>query len=329
MSSKPQDIQTYWGAFADRLSPALFEEPSIIEAPAKLNLRLKVLGRRADGYHFLSMLNASLSLRDVITVSLRRELGCEVSVQSERFVDIASKDNLVTKAFTEFWRVMGCEQSPVGLVARVAKLIPIGAGLGGGSSDAGAVLRYLEQSFREPLERFLNLSPGEFNERMMRAATKVGADVPYAFSGGVSWVTGIGEVVKQLGARRLWVGKVLVAVPAEPVPTIPFYDFFRKQHPVLPDFRDDALEQAVHQGFEELPLELLENDFESDIVCMVPAVGRALEISREFFPKSSSVTGSGSAVFSLVPHGQQASVRGYCKAMEAAGVNVYSTELLV
>lgn len=315
-------------SICDALDPVLNAGAHDLLAPAKLNLRLKVLGRRPDGYHLLSMLNVSSTLQDVLSVSLTREVKCSISLASKESVNIATSDNSVTRIFTEYWREFGLDELPLGFSATLTKQIPIGAGLGGGSSDAGAMLRFLTKCSGRVICEALGLSTHEFEQRVMYVALRVGADVPYAYTGGVCWVTGIGEVVRKLDTHPVWPGDVLITVPPAPVATAAFYQFFREQHPAIAPSCDEQMEALVRSGKVQISPDLLQNDFERDVCTLVPAVGTALRCARDFFPQSSSLTGSGSAIFSLVGPEDSGRIEPYCVEAERERMTVHRVRLL-
>lgn len=296
--------ETVKGKLLDRLRDVALVNPlksEIVHAPAKLNLRLKVLGRRADGYHLLSMLNATTTLRDDIRFAVVSSEGCHIRVQPALAVDAPNDDNLIAKAFRAFWRAFEVEQPPIGLDVQLVKKIPVGGGLGGGSSDAGATLRFLKEKFGTTIKECLSLSDSEFERRLMAEAVRCGADVPYAYHGGWCWVRGIGEQVRSASVRSLWPGKVVIAIPPKPVATVAFYEFYRQRHPSLPSLRDDeAMARFVENPCSENIVGVLANDFERDVVSFLPEVGEGLAIARQIFPHTTSLTGSGSAFFSLV-----------------------------
>lgn len=310
-----------------RVVRALPERSWSFSAPAKINLRLKVTGRRGDGYHYLSMLNMSCSLRDELSVSLREQPGISVAVDLASLATMPQADNLVAKAYREFWRVFGCAEDGPGLAVSIAKRIPVGGGLGGGSSDAGAMLRFLAATFGEVIKDHLSLANDDFEARVMGAALACGADVPYAYRGGVSWVTGIGEQVTPLPIARVWEGPVLISVPAKPVPTVEFYRAYRERHPRVESSPDRLMEECSQQVSEVDLRELARNDFEEVARELVPEVGQALTLAREFF-SITTMTGSGSAIVSLVDAGgESAAIEQYMRKAVASGVVVHQVSL--
>jgi len=298
-----------------------------VSAPAKINLRLRVLGRRSDGYHLLSMLNTTCSLSDDVVVSFGVGRESSAVMNPDDITPIPCAENLALRAHSKFWLAFGCTEPPVDIHVRITKRIPVGGGLGGGSSDAGAVLRILSQVFGAMLRTVLDLSESEFENRMINVALGCGADVPFAYRGGVCWVTGIGEQVRMLGERTLWPGRVMLAVPSVPVPTLPFYDFYRSQHPAIVATSDPEMERLRGAPTVEVLKELLCNDFEADVRRFVPEVGRGIDCARQFFPYTTSLTGSGACFFSLVDAQGEELIPGYRRALEQENIEIHEVRL--
>ena len=163
-----------------------------VQAFAKLNLTLDVLRKRPDGYHDLRMIMQSITLADELTLE---ENGTgELRVHSDlRFLPVGEK-NLSAQAALRYWQARGLP--PQGLDIAIRKRIPVCAGMGGGSSDAAAVLRALNQRDGSPFSV----------EELARIGEQVGADVPYCVLGGTALAEGKGEVLTPLPALpRCWV----------------------------------------------------------------------------------------------------------------------------
>ncbi len=160
-----------------------------VRAPAKVNLGLRVVGRREDGYHLLESLFVPLALADELhfvfdtAPGVRLEVAATASLPADTPLPDTG-DNLVTRAVEGFCELAG--ESPR-VSIRLQKAIPIGAGLGGGSSDAGAVLRVLAARDGEG-----RVSP----EALHALATRLGADVPFFLAPRPTWVSGIGEILQ-------------------------------------------------------------------------------------------------------------------------------------
>ena len=163
-----------------------------IQAFAKLNLTLDILGKREDGYHNLRMVMQSITLADTLTLEENQGEGLRVSANL-RFLPTGEK-NLAAAAALRFWEALGRE--PEDLDIRIEKRIPVCAGMAGGSSDAAAVLRALNQRAGEPF------APKE----LARLGERVGSDVPYCVLGGTALAEGRGEVLTPLAPLpRCWV----------------------------------------------------------------------------------------------------------------------------
>ena len=163
-----------------------------IQAFAKLNLTLDILGKREDGYHDLRMVMQSITLADTLTLEENQGEGLRVSANL-RFLPTGEK-NLAAAAALRFWEALGRE--PEDLDIRIEKRIPVCAGMAGGSSDAAAVLRALNQRVGDPF------SPKE----LARLGERVGSDVPYCVLGGTALAEGRGEVLTPLAPLpRCWV----------------------------------------------------------------------------------------------------------------------------
>lgn len=154
-------------------------------APAKLNLSLKVLPKRADGFHNIESIFQKIRLCDELTVKRSASAGCSLHVQG---MDLPA-DNTVQKAYTLFTEVTQIRE---GIAVDLVKHIPSGAGMGGGSSDAAALLRALNSLF----------SAGLSQDILVKIAEKVGSDVPFFLYGDCAVVSGRGEIVRPINGRR-------------------------------------------------------------------------------------------------------------------------------
>ena len=174
-----------------------------VQACAKLNLTLDILGKRPDGYHDLCMVMQSVTLADTITLTENWGEGLRVRTNL-RFLPTGEK-NLAAAAALRFWEAR--EQEPENLDIAIEKRIPVCAGMAGGSSDAAAVLRALNARAGEPF------SPRE----LAKVGERVGSDVPYCVLGGTALAEGRGEVLTPLPPLpRCW---VVVCKPDFPVST--------------------------------------------------------------------------------------------------------------
>ena len=174
-----------------------------VKALAKLNLSLDVLGKRPDGYHDLKMVMQSITLCDTITVEDNGGQGIRVS-SNVGFLPTNEK-NLAVAAALRFYESLGREPRSIDLT--LDKSIPVCAGMAGGSSDAAAVLRALNEMEGKPYGLMELAKVGE----------KVGSDVPYCVLGTTALAEGRGEVLTTLPALpKCW---VVVCKPDFPVST--------------------------------------------------------------------------------------------------------------
>jgi 4-diphosphocytidyl-2-C-methyl-D-erythritol kinase len=163
-----------------------------IQAHAKLNLTLDVLGKRPDGYHDLRMIMQSVALADTLT--LEDNASGQLRVSTNLHFLPNNDKNLAAQAALHWWEARG--EKPRGLDITIEKRIPVCAGMAGGSSDAAAVLRALNTRERSPL------SPAE----VARIGERVGSDVPYCVLGGTALAEGRGEILTPLPPLpRCWV----------------------------------------------------------------------------------------------------------------------------
>src|SRR5262245_37915390 len=168
--------------FSERRADAL-----LVWAPAKVNLFLEVLGKRADGYHELATLMVAVSLHD--TLEFKEESSPQVQLHCDHPDLSTGSENLICRAAELLRRRAGCE---CGARIRLWKRIPMAAGLAGGSTDAAATLHGLNALWR------LGLSGTE----LAALGAELGSDVPFFFATPAAWCTGRGEQVTPLKLGR-------------------------------------------------------------------------------------------------------------------------------
>ena len=257
-----------------------------IPAYAKVNLRLDVLGRRADGYHELRTIFQAISLHDTLRLETKKEPGIDLRITgNSQLADEPGQDNLAYRAIHELAREIGFER---GIRAVLTKRIPVGRGMGGGSSDAAAALAGL-----------LRLSGKSVAmERLLEIASGLGADVPFFLQGGRALGIGRGDEIYPLPDVRRH--EVLVVSPHDiAVPTKDAYRWLS--------------EELTNAGGPTKLLQFcalcwspqggaLSNDFEAAVF---PRYPRLAAIKRELLQQGAaeaSLAGSGSAVFGIYQH---------------------------
>lgn len=246
-----------------------------VEAPAKLNLHLRVTGRRPDGYHELVSVMVPIDLADRIEIRPASE-GIELACTGRSVA--GGEENLVWRAARDFLYQGGV---PQGASIRLHKRIPVAAGLGGGSSDAAATLLALDRIW-----------PGRLGRKaLFRMAVGLGADVPFFLSAVPAVATGIGEVLENLDYwPELWY--VLVKPPIE-VSTAWAYGQLRIQ---LTTRENDYINRFWGPGDFSVA-ELLENDLERVTETRFPVVTHLKQALMDAGAIGALMTGSGPTVF--------------------------------
>ena len=240
-------------------------------AYAKLNLTLGVLYQRTDGYHALDSIMQTISLHDTVTVERARDIVVTSTGMTLPY------DNTLRRAAEQYRALTGR-----GAHIRVAKRIPAEAGLGGGSADAAAALRGLQQLYDELDERTL-----------LEISAKVGADVPFCLNGGTQRAEGIGEVLTPVRGMKL---HLVIAKPAEGVSTKKLFSLLRLPR-TMPDTA--AALKALSVGDLDALCPLLFNALEEPAIELVPAIGQIKQRLLQAGAKAACMSGSGSAVFGV------------------------------
>jgi 4-diphosphocytidyl-2-C-methyl-D-erythritol kinase len=240
-----------------------------VKAFAKINLSLRVLGARDDGYHELQTRFQSIALHDTLSFGVRPgpfQIDCD---DPECPTD---ETNLVWRAAERMWRLAGKNGRLEGLRVRIAKRIPMQAGLGGGSSDAAATVRGLAALWRIPVRA---LDVGQL-------PAALGADVPFFSQGGTALGVERGDVVVSMSDEpRSW---VVLVLPRFGVNTADAFRWWDEEHPSGAVSRRDA--------------ETL-NDLEGPVVRRHPQIAQIVRDVMRAGASQAAMSGSGSAVFGL------------------------------
>ncbi len=254
--------------------------PLTVKAFAKINLGLLITGKRHDGYHTLETIFAPISWYD--TLEFTEAFSISMSCTN---VDLPIDDNnLCVKAAKSLQQFAGIQK---GIAIKLHKDVPFGAGLGGGSSDAAAVLRVLNALWE------VNAS----QEELHSLAVKLGADVPYFLEmKGLAYARGIGDELDNLPFTLPYY--VVTVFPEEHISTAWAYkNFYPRFGRELPDLKKLASELCLFGKKEGLPA--FENDFEQAVFDHFPAVRLVKSTLLDSGCLFSSLSGSGSALFGL------------------------------
>ncbi len=248
-------------------------------APAKVNLYLRIVGRRPDGYHLLDSLMVPVSLYDEITVEAESGRP-EIVMTCDDPTVPGGKTNLAYKAAALLCREAGVQ---AGVSINLRKCIPAGAGLGGGSSNAAAVLKSVN----------ILLSLGLPEARLGALAACLGADVPFFIPCRPARVEGIGEILTAVQALPLrW---LVIVVPPFGVSTPWAY---RRFDELLPsELSPVHLAQATAGQWP--PAELFINDLERAVLPEYPLLAQLKNHLLRLDAQGALMSGSGSAVFGV------------------------------
>ncbi len=258
-----------------------------VEANAKINLTLDILGKRPDGFHEVAMVMQSIGLHDTLTME---KTGGEIALSINVPWLKADEKNLA-------WRAAELVRQEYGLTGGVridlVKRIPIAAGLAGGSADAAAVLKGMNELY--------NLQMSE--ARLCELGAKLGSDIPFCLMGGTMLATGRGEVLTRLADMpETW---VVLAKPRISVSTAWAYQNYDEQgaekHP-----DNEAIKKAIARGNRKAVAGLLCNVLESVTIKKYDVIADYKQMMLDKGAMASMMSGSGPTVFGLARNREQA-----------------------
>ena len=277
-------------------------------APAKINLALEVLGKRDDGYHEIRSLVQTISLCDVLSFELAERISLECTEPS-----LQSSDNLAIQAAELLKEVSGCEE---GVKIGIEKQIPWGAGLGGGSSDAAAVLLALNKLWGLELT----------TSGLVGLGAKLGSDAPFFIYKGTALVEGRGERVTPLSASLPgWFVLLLPPLPQMPGKTQQLYARLDDQHFTQGQFTDKAV--AAWSGDRQISPSLLFNVFDKVAFDAFPGLEEYWKRFEEAGGADIHLAGSGPAIFA--PVNSEAEAEELHRRLCQQGLEAYSVSIVV
>lgn len=258
---------------------------------AKLNLTLDVLGKREDGYHDLRSVMQTISIRDDVEIDIGT--GKPWSLKCDKEGIPTDERNLAWKAAKIYLDTMG--KDPDGLEIRITKRIPSQAGMGGGSADAAAVLRALNRHYGEPLSILA----------LAELGAQVGSDVPFCTLGGTAMVEGRGERLRKLPDMP-----DCFFVVCKPDFSASTPELYRKLDETAIAKRPDnqAMESALLAGDLGRVAENLCNVFDPVVTAEHLELNYIKSICNSYGSIGQQMTGSGSAVFAIMPSFEYAAV---------------------
>ncbi len=248
-----------------------------VAAPAKINCFLRVLAKEESGYHQIETLYNAVDFCDEIELH-RTERDVSVEV-----VGPSVGPDEVNLAYRAAEALLDAGGMTTGVHISLTKNIPVGAGLGGGSSDAGATLRALNVLLGEPFSA----------DALLQIAGRLGADVPFFTSGaGAALGWGRGERLLPIPGARVW--PVLLALPSLHISTAEAYEYLNVQECVTP-----ACLVLDTLGQPETLAALAVNDFEVSVFERHPELRKLGEALQEASATTARLSGSGAALFGL------------------------------
>lgn len=260
----------------------------LYRSPAKINLSLDVLSRRADGYHELQSVTHCVGLFDTLSIDMSGSPGLSLRCSSP---NLSGDDNLCLKAARAWLQAAkaleGKRSYFPGIRLTLDKKIPVGAGLGGGSGNAATTLLALNGYFDTPLD----------DGQLLEIASGLGADVPLFLQGGCALIEGIGEKLTPLPALS---GSVVIIQPDRHASTPEVYRRFDEMNP--PSQRSTpALLEAVRAGDLSSIATNLGNDLQIAAQSLGVDVELPLRLLKKYGAIGAQMSGSGAASFGIFP----------------------------
>ena len=273
-------------------------------AYAKLNLTLDVLGKREDGYHDLQSVMQTISIRDDVEIDIGTGKPWKLLCSVEGIP--TDETNLAWKAAKVYCETM--KKDPNGIEIRFLKRIPSGAGLGGGSADAAAVLRALNRHYGNPLSILA----------LAELGAQVGSDVPFCVVCGTAMVEGRGEKLRTLPDMP-----DCIFVVGKPEFSVSTPELYKKIDQVAIAKRPDnrAMENALMEGDLAKVAENLLNVFDPVVTAEHLELNYIKSICNSYGSLNQQMTGSGSAVFAILPSFEYAAV--VCDMLKENYPNIY------
>jgi 4-diphosphocytidyl-2-C-methyl-D-erythritol kinase len=297
---------------------------ALLQAPAKLNLGLRIVGRRSDGYHWIESLFVPLALADELAIEVGGPTGIRLRVRGDAAAGVPTDSrNLAWRAAEAFLEASGLGD---GVALDLTKRVPSPAGLGGGSSDAGAVLRGLSQ-----------LATGAVRQdRLAEIALRLGADVPYFLAPAPALVEGIGERVTAVAG--IPVLPVLLIHPGSGLDTRAVYAAHDAApaltHPEPPPTlrallgldEEAGMPRACWPEAADRLRELLRNDLEPAASCLCGALAKIREELTATAAKAVGMSGSGPTMYAI--YASEAEAKQAERSIARPGVRTWQTRTL-
>lgn len=286
------------------------------KAYAKINIALDVREKRDDGYHDVRMIMNQIGLHDIVSLSLND--SDEITVSSDSANIPCDNSNLAYKAARLFFEVASKEGIETGGVdIHIEKNIPVSAGLAGGSTDAAAVLKGLNELYNYALSR----------RELLAIGASIGSDIPYCIVGGCSYAYGRGEKLKHLESINK--AYVLLVKPEFGISTGAAYNAIDNgTDNVHPDVL--AIKSILEEGSSDITAiaPYMANTFENVICNEHPVIRDIINSIDENGPVKTMMSGSGPSIFAIFEKKDEAENVADKLKSEYSNIEIYVTELL-
>jgi len=258
----------------------------IHKAHAKINLGLRILNKKDNGFHNIETIYYPLTFGDELHIKIKsaRTNMNSLKIISDNLFVPKDKTNICFKAIANFYKEYNIK-SYFNIEIFIKKNIPIGSGLGGGSSDAAEVIKHLVKFFK------INIQIDR--KRIMNIATSTGSDVPFFLVSKPCYATGIGEKLRMLNNFKIE-QKILVVIPKEHISTKTAYEDLK----ISADYNQPLMLEKIER-FSLSDKALYVNDFEKVMFPKYPEIKSIKDDLESMGSVFSSLSGSGSGVFGL------------------------------
>jgi len=247
-----------------------------LKSKSKVNIGLRIINKRKDGFHNIHTVFQELDFHDILTIS-KLSSGCSFSSNVDWLDD--SSDNLCIKAYN----LMNENYDIGGISISLNKIIPPGSGLGGGSSNAASIIKAINELYE------LKASYSDLE----KISSQIGADVPFFIRGGVQLGEGLGTKLTQI--KKKINGFFMLVIPDFQINTSWAYS----KSKILLEKPSKAVNFKYQMEKKHIPFELFENDFESIICPSYPEIGVIKDELQAYNACYTSLSGSGSTVYAI------------------------------
>lgn len=247
-----------------------------LKSKSKVNIGLRIINKRKDGFHNIHTVFQELDFHDILTIS-KLSSGCSFSSNVDWLDD--SSDNLCIKAYD----LMNENYDIGGISISLNKMIPPGSGLGGGSSNAASIIKAINELYE------LKASYSDLE----KISSQIGADVPFFIRGGVQLGEGLGTKLTQI--KKKINGFFMLVIPDFQINTSWAYS----KSKILLEKPSKAVNFKYQMEKKHIPFELFENDFESIICPSYPEIGVIKDELQAYNACYTSLSGSGSTVYAI------------------------------